>query len=60
VRWSPIFSRTTAARIAAARCGSSAKTFPKAKALAHCDITAEKQISPWRKDPALMAFLKAI
>lgn len=32
----------------------------KAKALAHCDITAEKQISPWRKDPALMAFLKAI
>jgi integrase/recombinase XerD len=32
----------------------------KAKALAHCDITAEKQISPWRKDPALMTFLKAI
>lgn len=32
----------------------------KAKALAHCDITAEKQIGPWRKDPALMAFLKAL
>jgi hypothetical protein len=32
----------------------------KAKALAHCDITAEKQVGPWRKDPALMAFLKAI
>jgi integrase/recombinase XerD len=32
----------------------------KAKALARCDITAEKQISPWRKDPALMDFLEAI
>jgi integrase/recombinase XerD len=32
----------------------------KAKALAHCDITAEQSIRPWRNDPTLMAFLKAL
>ncbi len=32
----------------------------KAKALAHCEIGAEKQSRPWRSDTTLMAFLKAL
>jgi site-specific recombinase XerD len=32
----------------------------KAKALAHCEITAEKPSRPWRSYPILMAFLKAL
>jgi integrase/recombinase XerD len=32
----------------------------KAKALAHCEIAAEKPSRPWRSDPTLMAFLKAL
>ena len=32
----------------------------KAKALAHCDITAEQPTRPWRNDTTLMAFLKAL
>jgi integrase/recombinase XerD len=32
----------------------------KAKALAHCEITADKPSRPWRNDPTLMAFLKAL
>jgi site-specific recombinase XerD len=32
----------------------------KAKALAHCEIIAEKPSRPWRSDSTLMAFLKAL
>lgn len=32
----------------------------KAKALAHCDITTELVTKPWRNNPTLMAFLKAL
>jgi site-specific recombinase XerD len=32
----------------------------KAKALAHCDIPAESTVKRWRKEPTLMAFLKAL
>jgi site-specific recombinase XerD len=32
----------------------------KAKALAHCEIVSEQPIRPWRNDPTLMAFLKAL
>jgi site-specific recombinase XerD len=32
----------------------------KAKALAHCEIEAEKRSRPWRSDTTLMAFLKAL
>jgi site-specific recombinase XerD len=32
----------------------------KAKALAHCEIIPERPIRPWRNDPTLMAFLKAL
>ena len=32
----------------------------KAKALAHCEIATDKPHKPWRSDPALMAFLKAL
>ena len=32
----------------------------KAKALAHCDISGESVVKRWRKEPALMAFLKAL
>lgn len=32
----------------------------KAKALAHCDITAGLPTRPWRNDPSLMAFLKSL
>jgi integrase/recombinase XerD len=32
----------------------------KAKALAHCDISAESTIKRWRKEPTLMSFLKAL
>ena len=32
----------------------------KAKALAHCEIEAEKRSRPWCSDTTLMAFLKAL
>lgn len=32
----------------------------KAKALAHCDITADMPTTPWRNDPSLLAFLKSL
>jgi len=32
----------------------------KAKALAHCDVPQEPRLKHWRKEPSLMAFLKAL
>jgi len=32
----------------------------KAKALAHCDVPEEITVKRWRKEPSLMAFLKAL
>ena len=32
----------------------------KAKALAHCEIEAERRAKPWRSDTTLMAFLKTL
>jgi integrase/recombinase XerD len=32
----------------------------KAKALAHCDISEKSVVKRWRKEPTLMAFLKAL
>lgn len=32
----------------------------KAKALAHCDISAETTLKRWRTEPTLLAFLKAL
>jgi site-specific recombinase XerD len=32
----------------------------KAKALAHCDVPEEPGVKRWRKEPSLMAFLKAL